>query len=130
MTAVLRLLQVVFGLHTLVGALWKVSNAESLVPSLGALPHGVWLGLGVVEAACAAVLILAGAVKRFDRVVPFAAGFVVAEMLLFTGLHAASGATGHQEVVYWLVVAALGAFLAVGRARRTPAQARTSAEPT
>jgi hypothetical protein len=123
MNVVLRVLQFLFGLHTAIGAVWKVSNAESRVPSLAALPHGVWLGLGVVEAACAAVLLLAGAVGPLDRVVPFAAGFVVAEMLLFTGLHAASGATGHQEVVYWLVVAALGAFLAVGRARRTPAPA-------
>lgn len=36
-------------------------------------------------------------------------------MLLFTGLHVASGSSEHGHVVYWLVVAAVAAFIAYGR---------------
>jgi hypothetical protein len=116
MNIVLRVLQVVLGLHTLTGAVWKASNAESRVPSLAALPHAVWLGLGVVEVACAFALMVSGLVASAGRWVPAAAGFVVAEMLLFTAVHTASGSTEQSQVVYWLVVAGLSAFVALGRA--------------
>ncbi len=113
-------LQVALGLHTLLGAVWKVSNPESTVPSLAALPHVVWLGLGVVEVLCALMLLLPGLVKPLARLVPAAAGFVVAEMLLFAAVHLAAGVSDHTEVGYWLVVAFLAGVLASVRAWLAP----------
>ena len=36
-------------------------------------------------------------------------------MLLFCGLHVASGHTNYGPMIYWLVVAAICAFIAYGR---------------
>jgi hypothetical protein len=46
---------------------------------------------------------------------PIAALCIAAEMLLFTGLHLQSGSSEHSQVIYWLVVAAICAFVAYGR---------------
>ncbi len=117
MRIVILVVQVLLGAHTLIGALWKVSNAESQVPSLAALPHALWLALGGVEVLAAVILAIGPFVERLSRGVPFAAGFVIAEMLLFTGVHLASGATQHAEVAYWLVVALIAAGVAWARRR-------------
>ncbi len=115
MNIALWVLQVLLALHTAMGAVWKFSNPEQAVPSLAIIPHAAWLGLGVVELLCSAVLLLPGLIKPLAKAVPWAAGFIVAEMLLYTVLHLASGATEYGSVAYWLVVAALCAFVAYGR---------------
>jgi hypothetical protein len=46
---------------------------------------------------------------------PIAATCIAAEMLLFSGLHLYSGVAEHGPVIYWLVVAAICAFIAFGR---------------
>jgi hypothetical protein len=46
---------------------------------------------------------------------PIAAICVAAEMLLMSGVHLSSGNPNHGQMIYWLVVAALCAFLAYGR---------------
>ncbi len=125
MNLALWVLQVVVALHTLMGAAWKVSNAESQVPSLAALPHVVWTGLGGLEVVAALALLLPAFVKPLGRYVPLAAGFVVAEMLLFAAVHVASGASEHHEVVYWLVVAAVCGLLAFGREKLSPLPGRS-----
>jgi hypothetical protein len=53
--------------------------------------------------------------KRLAILVPIAAAFVAAEMLLFSGVHLASGSTSAGPVIYWLVVAAICAFTIYGR---------------
>jgi hypothetical protein len=110
----LWVLQILLALHTAMGAVWKLSNPAAGIPSLRALPQGAWLGLAALEVV-AAVVLLAPPLARFA---PYAAGFVAAEMLLFTALHFASGVTPHGEVAYWLVVAALSVALAAGRVAR------------
>ena len=115
MNILLWILQVLLALHTAMGALWKFSNSEQTA-SLQALPHGVWLGLSVLELACVVGLLLPALNKPLGRrSAPIAAAFIAAEMLLFTVVHFASGATDNGQVVYWLVVAALCAFVAWGR---------------
>src|SRR5262245_38001617 len=99
MNVTLWIFQVLFALHTAMGAVWNITNSEQTVPSLKALPHAVWLGLGVVEALCALGLILAAFSKPVHILVPVSAAVIVAEMLLFSGLHFSSGATNHGEVV-------------------------------
>jgi hypothetical protein len=52
-------LQILLALHTVVGAVWKFSHsAEQTMPSLKAIPPGVWLGMSVLELLCVVGLIL------------------------------------------------------------------------
>lgn len=115
MNILIWVLQILLALHTAMGAVWKFSNPEQTVPSLKAIPHGVWLSMSVVELICTVCLILPAIHKPLAILAPIAAVCIAAEMLLFTGLHLASGDANHGQMVYWLVVAAFCAFIAYGR---------------
>lgn len=126
MNIVLWILQVLLALHTVAGAVWKFSNPPQTVPSLQAIPHGVWLGMSVFELLCALGLILPALSKRLAILVPIAAICIAAEMLLFCGIAYASGNVNYGHVIYWLVVAAVCAFIAYQRlVPRPPAAAKT-----
>lgn len=111
----LWVVQVLLALHTAMGAVWKFSNSEAKVPSLSAIPHGMWLGLAVLELGIAALLLLPAASTRFGAFAPYAALFLVAEMLLYSALHLRSGTGTSGELTYWLVVALVAGALAFGR---------------
>ncbi len=115
MNVLLSILQVVLALHTALGAVWKSSNSEHTLPSLGAIPHGVWQGMTVLELLCAIALVVPLFNKRAAVLAPVAAAIVAAEMLYFSGVHLASGSTSMGPVIYWLVVAAIAAFIVFGR---------------
>ena len=115
MNILLWALQILLALHTAAGALWKFGNSEQTVPSLSAIPHTVWLSMSVVELLCCVGLILPAFNKPLAILAPIAAILIAAEMLLFCGLHVSSGATNSGELIYWLVVAAICAFIAYGR---------------
>jgi hypothetical protein len=115
MNIALWVVQILLAAHTVIGAIWKFSNSEQAVPSLSALPHSVWLGLSGIELLCALGLVLPAISKGFSGLVPVAAIVIAAEMLLFCGLHLASGDPNHGQMIYWLVVAAVCAFVAYGR---------------
>jgi hypothetical protein len=114
MNIVLWVLQVLLALHTAMGAVWKFSHSEKSVPSLRAIPHGVWLAMSVFELLCSAGLVLT-AYPPLAILAPIAALGIAAEMLLFCGLHLASRPGKKGQLVYWLVVAGLCAFIAYGR---------------
>ena len=120
MNILLWVLQVLLALHTVTGAVWKFSNSEQAVPSLSAIPHNAWLGLAVVELLCAVALVLPALSKPLGVLAPIAAVVIAAEMLLFCGLHLSSGDTNHGSMIYWLVVAAICAFIAYGRLALKP----------
>jgi len=111
----LWVLQGLLALHTLMGAVWKFSNSEETVPSLRALPHGIWLALSILEIICAICLIVPAIRKSLALLAPVATLCVAAEMLLFVGLHLASGDKQAGQMIYWLVVVAFCAFIAYGR---------------
>lgn len=119
MNILLWILQVLLALHTAMGAAWKFSHSEKSVPSLRAIPHGVWLGMSVIELLCSLGLI-ATAIPSLAVLTPIAAALIAAEMLLFCGLHLKQGAGKRGELVYWLVVAVLAVFIAYGRLVLTP----------
>ena len=121
MNILLWILQILLALHTTVGAVWKFSNSEQTVPSLSAIPHGVWLAMSGIELLCSVGLILPAFKKSLAILAPIAAACIAAEMLLFTGLHLYSGSPETGEMVYWLVVAAFCALIAYGRTARKPA---------
>lgn len=116
MNIVLWVLQILLALHTAMGAMWKFSHsAEQTMPSLKAIPHGVWLSMSVIELLCSLCLILPAFYKSLAILVPVAAILIAVEMLLFCGLHIRSGDANYGPMIYWLVVAAICAFIAYGR---------------
>jgi hypothetical protein len=112
MNVLFWILQILLALHTVAGALWKFSHS---VPSLKAIPHGVWRAMSVAELLCSLALILPAFSKSLGTLAPIAATFIAAEMLLFTGLNVLSGHAQSGEIAYWLVVGAICAFIAYGR---------------
>lgn len=116
MNILLWILQVLLAVHTAIGAVWKFSNsAGQTMPSLGAIPDGAWLAMSVIELLCAAGLILPVFNSSLGLLAPIAAVVIAAEMLLFSVLHVSSGESGFGPLIYWLVVAAVCAFIAWGR---------------
>lgn len=116
MNILLWVLQILLAFHTAIGAVWKFSNtAGETMPALGAIPQGVWLTMSIVELLCALGFIVPAFYKPLAILAPVAALFIVAEMLLFSGLNVFSAPVDYGSLMYWLVVAALCAFLAYGR---------------
>jgi hypothetical protein len=116
MNIFLWILQILLAVHTAIGAVWKFSHsAEQTMPSLKAIPHGVWLGMSVLELLCAAGLVLPALSRHLGILAPVAAIFIAAEMLLFCALHFRSVDASYGPMIYWLVVAAICAFIAYGR---------------
>lgn len=116
MNILLWVFQILLALHTAIGAVWKFSNtAEQTMPSLSAIPQAAWLGLSVVELLCSLCLILPAFNKSLAILAPVAATIIAAEMLMFSGLHIYSSDPKYGPMIYWLVVAALCAFIAYGR---------------
>jgi hypothetical protein len=116
MNVLFWVLQILLALHTVIGAIWKFSHtAEQTMPSLKAIPQGAWMALIAIELLCAVGLILPAINKSLGILAPIAALCIAAEMLMFCGVHLASGDANHGPLGYWLVVAALCAFIAYGR---------------
>jgi hypothetical protein len=116
MSIFLWFLQILLALHTLMGAVWKFSHSpEQTMPSLKAIPLGVWLAMSVFELLCSLGLILPAISRRLAILAPIAAACIVGEMALFLALHVYSGNAEYGPVLYWLVVAAICAFVAYGR---------------
>jgi hypothetical protein len=111
----LWVLQILLAVHTAIGAVWKFSNPAQTVPSLAAIPHGAWLAISVVELACVVGLLVPALYKPLAVLAPLAAVCIGAIMLLYCVLHLLSGDANYGQMVYWLVVAAICAFIAYGR---------------
>lgn len=120
MNTLLWTLQILLAAHTAMGGVWKFTNSSQNMPSLAAIPHGLWIAMGVLELLVAAALVVPGLAKGFGVLVPLAALLVALEMLAFCVLHLVSGDSQHGHLGYWLVVAAICAFLAWGRYAMRP----------
>ena len=114
MNILLWILQILLALHTIMGAIWKFSHSESAA-SLDAIPHWVWMSLIVIEFICVLALVIPAFLKKLGILVPMAALYIVAEMLFFSLVNLFSGETNHSQIIYWLVVAVICAFIAYGR---------------
>jgi hypothetical protein len=122
MNVVLWVLQVLLALHTAMGAVWKLSHTpEQTMPSLKAIPQGAWLAMSGFEMLCALSLVLPAFYGSLGVLAPVAAGGIAAEMLFLTAVHYRAGNPRHGPAIYWLVVAALCAFIAYGRLVLLPA---------
>lgn len=116
MNIVLWVLQALLALHTAIGAVWKFSHsAAETMPSLSAIPNGIWQAMGALELLIAVALIAPAFSKSLAMSAPIAAIGIAVEMLLFTALHVQSGNAGKGPIAYWLVVAILSGVIAYGR---------------
>ena len=118
MNILLWILQILLAVHTFVGAVWKFSNPAQTVSSLKAIPHGAWLAISAFDLLFSVALVVPAFKKRLAGIAALCIG---AEMLLFCGVHLASGDRSYGPMIYWLVVAAICAFIAYGRLVRKPA---------
>lgn len=115
MNVFLWILQILLALHTIMGALWKFSNPAQTMSSLKAIPPGVWLTMAAIELICSLGLIAPAFSKRLGILAPIAAVYIAVEMLIFSGVDIFSAHPDYNHVIYWLVVAAISAFIAYGR---------------
>lgn len=116
MNILLWILQILLAIHTGIGAVWKFSNTSGqTMPSLGAIPNGVWLSMSILELLFVLALILPAFSKPLGALAPIAALCIAGEMLIFTGFHLYSVEANYGPIIYWLVVAAICAFIAYGR---------------
>jgi len=113
-------LQILLALHTLMGAIWKFSNSGQAVSTAHPLPHGLWLGMSVIEFLCVIGFILPVFSKSLGYLVPIAAMIIGVEMLFISGWNIFAGDMNGGQIIYWLVVAALCTFIAYGRLVLTP----------
>jgi hypothetical protein len=117
----LWVLQGLLALHTLMGAVWKFkTTAEQTMPSLKAIPAGVWTGLGVFEILCAIALVLPAIYRPLGFLAPAAAIAIALVMVAYCVLHMQSGTEGFGPMIYWSVVAAICLVIAYGRLVLSP----------
>ena len=116
MNILLWLLQALAALLYVASGIMKVFLFDKVskgVPSFGALPRGAWMGLGILELACAVTLIVP-AVFHWQPVLTVVAAAVLAiESLVFIGVHAK-----YREITPIIMSGVLGilmAFIAYGR---------------
>ncbi len=121
MNIVLWIIQGVLAVLYVVGAGTKFFQYERFVqqvPSTNALPHALWVAIGVFELLCAGGLTLPAMTGVRPSLVPVAAICLAVEGAAFTWLHGVYGERG--AMVFSLVSAALAAFVAYGRIALKP----------
>src|SRR5690242_17118656 len=107
MNSLLWALQILLALHTAMGAEWKFSHSNQVVPSLQVIPRGGWLALSVIELLWSLCLILP-VVASLSILAPAAAACIAGEMLFFCGVHIYRGfGKVHGPLFYWLAVGVL-----------------------
>ena len=120
MNIFLWILQIFLALHTVIGAIWKFSNPSATTGTLSSIPHSVWILFSIVEFLAAVGLVLPAIKKSLGVSVPVAAFIVLAEMLLFSVINLTSGNVAYSEIAYWMVVAVIAGFIAIGRLKLKP----------
>ena len=115
MNILLWALQILLALHTVMGAVWKFSNSDKVVPSLRGISRKSWLAISTIELLLSLGL-LSTAVPSLAVLAPVSAACIGVEMLCFIGLHLYKGfAKVRGPMIYWLVVAVIAACIVYGR---------------
>lgn len=71
--------------------------------------------MSIIELLCSVALILPAISMSMAILAPVAAVCIAAEMLIYCVLHISSGDKNYGPMIYWLVVAAICAFIVYGR---------------
>ena len=107
MNVLLWIVQVVLALFALAGGSYKVVMADQLtqLPATSALPHGLWVAIGVFEIVCGVLLV----VPRLSR---FGAAALAVENLILAVFYArTSVAIAATNPLVWVVFMAVTAGL-------------------
>jgi hypothetical protein len=78
------------------------------------------MSMVALDLVCAIALVVPLFEKRAAILAPIAAALIAVEMFYFSGVDLASGSPSIGPVIYWLVVAAVCAFIVYGRLVRAP----------
>ena len=116
MNILLWVLQILAALLYTASGVMKVFMFDKVsgdVPSFGALPRNVWMGLGVMELICVVGLIVPSALRWQPRLTVVAAAVLAIESVLFIWVHAKYRETG--SIIMMIVLGLLMAFIAYGR---------------
>jgi uncharacterized membrane protein YphA (DoxX/SURF4 family) len=121
MNVLLWIAQVLLALLSIAGGAYKILEFDQIanMPQTAALPHAVWIALGVFEIICGLLLIIPISGGRF---VPIAATALAIEGIALAVLDARySTEFKAQNPLVWVVLmAVMAAFIAFGRFRRQP----------
>lgn len=121
MNILLWILQILLAIHTIVGAIWKLlHSAEQTMPSLKTIPLRVWQSMSAFEVLLALFLVIPAISEPLAFLAPVAAACIMVEMLAFSVLHLYSRRKKYGSMAYWLIVAALCAFIVYGRLALVP----------
>lgn len=121
MNIALWIFQSLLALHTTMGAIWKFSKSPAeTMPSLAAIPQGVWISLSIVELIVAVCLVIPALNKGWGVVTPVATIIIIVEMLTYCAIHFQSGTKDFGPMAYWMIVALVCAFVAYGRLTLKP----------
>ncbi|MEP7157663.1 MAG: DoxX family protein [Betaproteobacteria bacterium] len=116
MNILLWVLQVLAALVYGASAVMKIFMFDKIsgdVPSFGALPKKVWMGLGVLELICVVGLIVPSVIPWQPMLTVVAAAVLALESLVFIGVHVKYHETG--SIIMVCVLGLLMAFVAYGR---------------
>lgn len=130
MNILLWVLQIVAAILYAASGVMKVFMFDKVsgdVPSFGAMPRQVWLGLGILELVCVVGLTAPAALRWHPTLTVVAASVLAIESLVFVGVH-----VKYREVGSIVIVCILGlimAFIAYGRFVLKPIVARVPRGP-
>ncbi len=119
MNVLLWVLQVALALQSLAGGAFKVFKYDDIanMPATKDLPRAGWTALGVLEMVCGVLLIVPAATHWMPMLTPLAAAVLALESLALAALYArhSTRLTSTNPLVYVMVSAIIGAFVAYGR---------------
>jgi uncharacterized membrane protein YphA (DoxX/SURF4 family) len=116
MNILLWVLQVLAALLYGASGVMKVFMFDKIsedVPSFGALPREVWMGLGILELVCVVGLIVPAALRWQPGLSVVAAAVLAIESLVFIGVHVKYGEIA--PIIMSAVLGLLMAFITYGR---------------
>ena len=124
MNILLSVLQAGLALFFFSGGAYKLVSFEEIasMPTVAAIPSGVWASLGVLEMLCAVMLIVPLAIKRMPMLTPLAAAVLALEsfgLAVHYGQYSLELASTNP-LLYVAVGGLLAAFVAFGRYSLVP----------
>ncbi len=117
MNVLLWILQVLLGLYYMLGGKWLITELPA--DMLRVLPRTAWLALGVLQVLFGLGLILPGLLKKWPKATPVCAAAAAVETVA-----AAAAVTGFPGLWWAVIPGLLALFVAYGRAKLRPFQAR------
>jgi hypothetical protein len=117
MNVLLWVLQIALAVLYLSGGAYKAFQFDALAKQIGALSHGAWRALGVLEMVGGVLLVVPAALEWMPVLTPLGAAVLALETLALAALYARRSLqlTAANPLVWSVVMGLLAAFVAYGR---------------